>query len=537
MYPPMYQRGCQPFAEASEWKNMTLCQWFFSHFVKYSDSIAIQDEEVKLSYTNFLNEIELRASYFVSLGISKDNRVTLRLCNKVEFFICFFALINIGAIPVLSLQAHCINEVSSAIKDSESVAYIGHYSDAPSELLIIDYLESCKNLACVLLDTLPDRLSMLDCFHSLAPECKDNFTGIKPVINISEPEEVAFILLSGGTTGRSKLIPRTHSDYIYNVEMMAKHCCLNEKTRYLAALPVAHNFALGCPGVLGVLANGGTVYLGDSKNILSLVTAVDNYSITHTALVPSLVDMFVESKNLGIANFSSLRQIQVGGAYFAPDKARNLIDVIGCELQQVFGMSEGLLCCSKKGDSLEQIVNSQGSPASPYDMVRIVSPDFEDVALGDVGQLLVKGPYTIRGYLFNTQANERDFTSDGWFITGDLAKIRFDGCIQIMGRAKEQINRFGEKFSPTDVEDILRKDEPVIQSCLISVPCEVQGEKTVLFVVKQSDLTADYVRNRLVENNIPSYKIPDEFKFISAFPLTPVNKIDRNKLAKTYKEY
>ncbi|CAM4419136.1 AMP-binding protein [Pseudoalteromonas ostreae] len=534
MYPPIPSNLLKQRAELSNWKRKTISEWLFEFCGLYGSRIALQDEAHSFTYTQLAEKIDARAAYFVSLGISKNDRVTMRLRNRVDFFVCFFALMRIGAIPVLALPAHSINEVIGVIQDSASVAYIGHYTDEPHEELILNWLDKSEHVKNILLDVLPAKQLMSTSLHPLAPANNQSLSEIELLSKNSEPEEVAFILLSGGTTGRSKLIPRTHSDYIYNVEMMSAHSYLDGSVRYLAALPVAHNFALGCPGVLGVLANGGTAYLGDANNILSLITIVDTYSITHTALVPSLADMFVESKKLGVSEFPSLKQIQVGGAYFAPDKAKSVIDELKCELQQVFGMSEGLLCCSKRGDSLDQIIHSQGSPASSEDRIRIVSSDLEDVAAGEVGELLAKGPYTIHGYLFNEQANQKDFTTDGWFITGDLARRRADGNIQIMGRVKEQINRFGEKFSPTDVEDLLRKGNKIIQSCLIAVPCSEQGEKTVLFVVNQSDLSESDVRKQLLEHNLSNYKLPDEIKLISQLPLTPIGKTDKHQLIKLY---
>lgn len=536
MYPPISSSALKQRAELSNWKRKTLCDWLLESCALHGDRLALQDEAHRVTYAQLASKITANAAYFAALGISKDARVTIRLRNRVEFFISFFALIRIGAIPVLALPAHSVNEVSGVIQDSSSVAYIGHYADEPTEQLILDWLDKSEQIQNIFLDCMPAKPPVKTAVHTLLPQPEQCFEEIPKCCEYSEPEEVAFILLSGGTTGRSKLIPRTHSDYIYNIEMMSAHSHLDETVRYLAALPVAHNFALGCPGVLGVLANGGAAYLGDANNILSLITIVENNAITHTALVPSLADMFVESKKLAVSEFSSLRQIQVGGAYFAPDKAKSVIDELQCELQQVFGMSEGLLCCSKKGDSLEQIIHSQGSPASPEDEVRIVSSSLQDVLPGEVGELITKGPYTIHGYLFNEQANHKDFTADGWFITGDLAKRRADGCIQIMGRAKEQINRFGEKFSPADVEDVLLEGNKIIHSCLVAVPCSEQGEKTVLFVVKQSELDESKVRARLHEHNLPAYKLPDEIKLINQLPLTPIGKTDKHQLIKLYEE-
>src|SRR6218665_200080 len=161
------------------------------------------------------------------------------------------------------------------------------------------------------------------------------------------PGDTALLLLSGGTTGVPKLIPRTHADYAYNFTASADLCGLDESTVYLAVLPVAHNFTLACPGVLGTLAQGGTVVLSRTARCDEAMPLMERERVTHLALVPPLAQLWVQAREWEDSALSSLRLVQVGGSRLAPLLARRLPQALGCRLQQVFGMAEGLLCYTR----------------------------------------------------------------------------------------------------------------------------------------------------------------------------------------------
>src|SRR6218665_2944531 len=169
------------------------------------------------------------------------------------------------------------------------------------------------------------------------------------------PGDTALLLLSGGTTGVPKLIPRTHADYAYTFTASADLCGLDESTVYLAVLPVAHNFTLACPGVLGTLAQGGTVVLSRTASCDEAMPLIERERVTHLALVPPLAQLWVQAREWEDSDLSSLRLVQVGGSRLAPLLARRLPQALGCRLQQVFGMAEGLLCYTRLDDPEDAI--------------------------------------------------------------------------------------------------------------------------------------------------------------------------------------
>src|SRR5690606_32527412 len=193
----------------------------------------------------------------------------------------------------------------------------------------------------------------------------------------------------------------------------------------LAALPAAHNFPMSSPGFLGVLHAGGTVVLAPDPSPKSALALIETERVTITAVVPPIALLWLDAVEHGTQrdrDLSSLRVLQVGGAKFAPEAARRVRPVLGCTLQQVFGMAEGLVNYTRLDDPEDIATTTQGRPLSPADEIRIVDDADRPVPDGEVGHLLTRGPYTIRGYYRADEHNAAAFTADGFYRTGDLVR-------------------------------------------------------------------------------------------------------------------
>jgi 2,3-dihydroxybenzoate-AMP ligase len=345
------------------------------------------------------------------------------------------------------------------------------------------------------------------------------------------PSQVALLLLSGGTTGRPKLIPRTHGDYAFNVLASAEVCALDQDSVYLAALPAAHNFALGCPGVLGTLAVGGRVVLAADADPDRSFRLIERERVTITALTPPLLKLWLAEAAWSSPDLSSLRTLQVGGARLSPADAARVEPGLGCRLQQVFGMAEGLLCFTRADDPDELVLSTQGRPLSAADEIRVVDDQDRDVPLGEVGQLLARGPYTVRGY-YRAPEHAGAFTEDGWFRTGDLVRATATGHLVVEGRIKDVVNRGGEKVPAAEVEDHLAAHPRVAQAALVGMPDPLLGERTCVYVVPDAEppSLAD-LSGFLRERGLAAYKTPDRLEVVDALPRTGAGKVDKRRLA------
>ena len=255
-----------------------------------------------------------------------------------------------------------------------------------------------------------------------------------------------------------KLIPRTHNDYLYNSKIAAAACEIGVGDVLLDVLPIEHNLPLGCPGLQGFLLSGGTVVLGTSTRPRDVFELIQRHRVTHIHLVPALLIRWIDDPLVSEYDLSSLRVIQSGGQRLQPEvRLRAERALPGCFIQENFGMAEGLIMFVRLSDPPEVRRETCGRPASPADEVYLVDEDGHVVPDGEPGELIVRGPYTLRGYFRSPEHNARAFTPDGFYRSGDLLRKLPSGNYVVEGRVKDLINRGGEKISAEEVENLILK--------------------------------------------------------------------------------
>ncbi|MBA9002610.1 (2,3-dihydroxybenzoyl)adenylate synthase [Thermomonospora cellulosilytica] len=473
----------------------------------------------RLTYAELDERAERTAAGFHRLGVRRGDRVVVQMPNTASFVVVFLALVRLGAAPVLALPAHRHSEIGYLCELSQARAYV--IADRHGGF---DYRELARALDVEHVVVDGDAAE----FTALASLDADPVAYERP-----DPADVGVFLLSGGTTGLPKLIPRTHRDYVYNLEASAEVCGWSADMVYLVVLPAAHNFALACPGILGTFAVGGTVVLAPSGSPDEAFGLIERERATHCAVVPPIALLWLDAATWSDEDLSSLRLLQVGGAKLAAGPAAQIPKVLGCALQQVFGMAEGLLNYTRLDDPAELVETTQGRPLSPADEIRIVDPDTgEPVPDGEVGELLTRGPYTLRGYYRAPEHNARSFTPDGFYRTGDLVRRLPSGHLVVEGRAKDQINRGGEKIAAEELEGHLLAHLSVHDAAVVGMPDPVMGERTCAFlVVRGEPPTLRELKEFLRDRGVADYKWPDRIEVVDSFPRTPVGKISKKELA------
>ena len=348
---------------------------------------------------------------------------------------------------------------------------------------------------------------------------------------------VAQYLLSGGTLGVPKMIPRTHADYMYHVNICSDHCKIGNDTVYLVSLPAEHNFPLGHPGVLGTLNVGGTVVFCENPGPDEVLDAITEYKVTITALVPTIAGMCAELMEYDEDyDLSSLRMLLIGGSRCEESLARTIMEKWPKDMKvvQVYGTTEGLDIMTALDDSEDIIAYYQGREVSGNMEVRLVDENGDDVDDGEVGEVICRGPYTIDHYYMADEANETSFTDDGFYKTGDSAVRTKDGLFRFVGRVKEQINRAGEKIDPGEIEGYLCSDERVLEAAVVGIPDEELNNRSCAFVrcAENCEISLNDVYDLFRELGAASYKFPDEIVTVDSWPLTKVGKIDKKQLVK-----
>ncbi|MGN9840968.1 (2,3-dihydroxybenzoyl)adenylate synthase [Nonomuraea sp. H19] len=527
-------QGCTPWpAEIAAryqrdglWRGETLGDLLKSWSRAYGSATALVKGERRLSYRELDARVDRMAAGFLRQGIRPGERVVLQLPNVPEFVIVAFALFRMGAKPVFSLASHRASEIRHLCELSGAAAYVvpGTYRGFDHVALALRMMDEVPALRRVFaLDAPGDGAAVIPLAEVDAEPAE-----LPPV----DASDVAFFLLSGGTTALPKLIPRTHDDYAYQVRAVAEVCGLTSADVYLAALPVEFNFTWGCPGVIGTLASGGRVVLADDPAPDDCFAAIERERVTFTSVVPTVAQLWLEAVEWEPADLSSLRVIQIGGARLQPELAARIEPGLGCRLQQVFGMAEGLLSMSRAADDPASVLETQGRPISPADEVRIVDEHGDDVPPGVAGELITRGPYTLRGYYRAEEHNRRAFTPDGFYRTGDVARLTPEGRLVIEGRLKDVIIRGGDKISAGEVEGHLLTHPQIARAAVVPVPDDYLGERIYAFLVSPDERPGlAELKKALHERGLAEFKLPDRVEFVEAFPLTPLGKVDKKVLA------
>jgi Peptide arylation enzymes len=522
----MYRQAAIRYQEKGYWQPWHLGEQLRNWMQLYGDRVALIDGEERLSYVDLDRRVDETAAGLHHLGLSCGDRVLLQLPNSVAFVVTAFALFRLGVVPVMMMMTNREKDIDAFCALAKPAAYI-----TTSAFL------GCAHRT--LADKARQRHSCLR--YVIIDDTWTDDQGVTCRIGIpngtctgdSQPAatDTAMLLLSGGTTGTSKLIPRTHADYAYAARESAKLCGFTADTVYLAALSVAHNFPLACPGLIGTFSVGGTVVLTRSPAYEEAFPLIERERVTHTALVPPLVNLWLNACAWEQYDLSSLVLLQVGGSALDPKLAALVRPTLGCQLQQVFGMAEGLLCYTRPDDPDEIILHTQGRPLSPDDEVRIVDANGRDVPSGEAGELLVRGPYTIRGYCCADEQNKVSFTEDGFYRSGDWVRLTPEGNFIIEGRIKDIINRAGEKIAASEIEALLKTHPDIQDAALVPLPDEHLGERSCAFVMTREatpDLSA--IRAFMLSMGVARHKIPDQLERIDFWPLTGAGKIDKRKL-------
>ncbi|MGB3353216.1 MAG: AMP-binding protein [Mycobacterium sp.] len=526
---PFPEERAQEYRRAGYWTGRPLDSILTEAAESWPDRPAVIDTAQTYSFAELDAVADRFAAGLADLGITAGDRVLLQLPNSCRFAVALFGLLRAGAVPVMCLPGHRSAELGHFAQVSGAVALI-----VADHAAGFDYRDMAAGLAAenpAIRHAIVDGDS--DPFQSF--DALAEFDGPPAPAPRLDPALPALLLVSGGTTGLPKLIARTHDDYVYNARACARACDMSGDDAYLVALPAGHNFPLACPGLLGSMTVGApTVFTADPSPEAAFAL-IDRYQITVTGLVNALAKVWAQACDWEPVLPTSLRFVQVGGSRMSPEEAAFILDNLTPGMSQIFGMAEGMLNFTRPGDPVDVQVHTQGRPMSPHDEMRVVDENGDEVAPGEEGELLVRGPYTLNGYYRADDANGRSFSSDGFYRTGDRVRIFADGpragYVEVVGRIKDVIHRGGETVSATDLEDHLHTHPAIYAAAAVALPDEYLGEKICAAVVfRGKPITLTELNSYLDERGVSAHARPDVLKPMPSLPTTAVGKVDKKQL-------
>lgn len=464
-----------------------------------------------------LRELSCRgAGELAAAGVSAGDAVILHLPNTCDFVIGLASLLRLGAIPVCALHSHREPAIARMAASARAQWVLSAPERHPLDQGELSRLAEASG-QCV------PRIVELDLETlSGSPEPTPPLPG-------AEPGAVGVVQLSGGTTGASKLIPRTHAGYIYASRIQAEISGLAAGSALLVALPAAHNFPMTSPGILGAWSAGATVVMCHDPSPGTAFRMIAEHRVTHLSLVPPLAQAWIDAAQRRSVDTDSVEVVGIGGARLPESVARQVEPVLGGTLQQIYGMAEGLANFTRLDDPPEVRMSTQGRPVCPGDEIRIVDDNGLEVPPGEDGELQTRGPYTITRYLGTSAREAASFTTDGYYRTGDLVRRRADGNLQVTGRVGDQINRAGETLSAAVVEDEALAHPDIAEALAVGIPDAKLGEALALAVIpRQSGAALPDLRRHLRQQGVAEHMLPDVVVALDDVPTTAVGKNSRH---------
>jgi len=522
------------FRARGYWAGVPIGDAFDRSVTAHAEREAVVDGARRITYRELGRLVDRLALHLAQRGICGGRRALFQLPNVWEFVVAYFACLKVGAIPVTCLPAHREAEIEYLARLTEASAWF-----IPSEFRKFDYVAMAEALRPGLpalreilvagdragpgVTRLADLLG--DPIEDRAPA--GALAGLRP-----EAEAPAVFLLSGGTTGLPKVIPRTHNDYLYNSSAFAAAAGFTPEGVLLVSVPIAHNFPLACPGAQGALLMGARVVLAPSPDPETVFPLIRREGVTWIPAVPATVITWLNHPGFRRAELPSIRALYVGGARLNPEPARRVVAEFGPVVGQVFGMAEGLLCCTRPGDPEEVLVGTQGRPICPDDELRIVDAGGRAVPPGEAGELLCRGPYTIRGYYRAEEHNRVAFTPEGFYRTGDMVRLHPSGNLVVEGRTKDLINRGGEKINAEEVENLILGHPAAVNAAVVAMPDPVLGERACAYVILRpgAALSLEELTRFLTGKRIAKFKLPERLEVVERFPATAVGKVSKAAL-------
>jgi 2,3-dihydroxybenzoate-AMP ligase/mycobactin salicyl-AMP ligase len=532
-FPRHKSRDVRQYSRNRWWLGLTLGDVLDRTADVFPDKVALVDDRVRLTYSDLRSKVDHLAMGLMDVGIQKGDTVLLQLPNWAEYVYSYFALQKIGGIPVVLISGYRQLEISHLANLTEARAWI-----IPDRYRKIDYVSFFGEVR--------QRNPQLHQIISVRSEKgAEGFTASleglmergttrsdrsRMIKRKPKATDVAHIIPSGGTTGLPKGIPRTHNDYVCNVEYLHKAWEMNIRDVSLVVVPVGHNLAL--LNVVGAVLMGYRLVLLDSTKPEDICTTIEREKVTFMPTVPSVVRRILESERLHDYDLSSLRKISAGGEPSAPDLIREVSKRWNCIYINEFGMSEGLLCRTSLTDDIETICATVGKPCCPYEQIKVVNGMGKTLSRDREGELVTKGPGIFAGYLKNPEENKKSFLRRGFFRTGDRAKIDLSGNLKITGRIKDIIIRGGENISPAMVEELLCSHPGIAEAAVIGMPDKELGEKVCAYVRLAEGATLDpgEIKSFMDSQGASKLLIPERFEFVTVLPLTEAGKHDKKAL-------
>ncbi|GAA4513906.1 acyl-CoA synthetase [Brevibacterium yomogidense] len=511
--------------------SFTFDMWTGIHALRSRDRIALIDGDTGEQTT--FGELERRtnaaARHLRAQGVRPGDRVALLTLNSPQMLEILVGIAKAGAVSVPMNTRLAAPELAYILSDSGATLLF-----ASTDLLPVAQ-EAARDTAVeqvVVVATADERARGVanDYRDAVAAESED------AVEAVNDLGDVAMIMYTSGTTGRPKGAMLTHGNTLWNaIQHNASGVGLSQSDVSLAVAPLFHIGALGVY-TLPLLYWGGTNIITERFDPVQWGRLVEEHQVTKAFAVPTMWSAIVRAGVPQQFRLSSVNEAKSGGAP-CPLPVLDELREAGLRFSEGFGMTETApIASGMTPEDAEEHSGSIGRPAMHMSF-RIVDPDGRDVPQGEVGELIMSGPQVFAGYWNKPEATAEAFR-DGWFYSGDMARVDEDGFYTLVDRKKDMIISGGENVYPVEVEQVLIRHPGVLDVSVIGVPHSHWGEAvTAIVVVDGTDEPGDELASALDERarrELAGFKVPKSYRFRAELPRTATGKVQKNVLRDSY---
>ncbi len=479
--------------------------------IKWGDSVV--------SYADLRTASLKLAVGLKELGIEKGDRILLMLPNIPHFTIAYYAALAVGAVVVPLNIMFKEREIAYQLEDSEAVAAVCWEGFAADIIAARDKTESLKHLL-VLGDKLPPNAIQLTKFIAKNDPL--------PAPLETDDDDTAVIMYTAGVTGHPKGAELTHEGLSYAMKTLAETLKFNSREKILSVLPFFHSFG-GVVVMNAGLHSGATLILSPKFNANDALAAIAKEKITIFAGVPTMFQMIYDLQNYTDYDFSSLKYCLSGGSHLSAELLAKFEERFHTYILEGYGLSETCGAACFNNFKRERKPDSIGYPLDGIDM-KVVDDNDKEVPIGEIGEIVVKGPTLMKGYRSRPQATAEVLRS-GWFHTGDIGRMDMDGYYYLVDRKTDMILKGGFKVFPKEIEEVIAAHPQIKEVAVIGFPDKVMGEEIKACIVPKEGVRInpaallEYCHEKLA-----AYKCPSVLRFYRELPKGPTGKVLKKEL-------
>ena len=473
---------------------------------QHRDHTAIRLDDFELTYEQ-LDEASARvAALLRDRGLEPGERVGIMLPNVPQFAVTYYGILRAGGVAV---------PMNPLLKKREA----GFYLEDPEAKLVFAW-HDCEEAARQGADDAGADLILVEPeeFEQLLGEHEPDFEVID-----RDDDDTAVILYTSGTTGQPKGAELTHSNLLKNAEAAVSLTGAGGEDILLGALPLFHSFGQTC-GLNAAMSAGATLSMIPRFDPGKALEIIERDGVTVFEGVPTMFTAMLHDDSKDDVDVSCLRVSLSGGSAMPVEVMKGFEEQFDCQILEGYGLSETSPVASFNHPDKERKPGTIGTPIEGVEM-KLVDDDGNDVEVGDVGEIVIKGHNIMKGYWNRPDATE-EAIKDGWFHSGDMGKVDEDGYFTIVDRKKELIIRGGYNVYPREIEEVLYEHPAVQEAAVIGTPDDKLGEEVVAAVVLKEgeDVSEEDLRDH-VKGEVANYKYPRRIWFEDELPKGPTGKI------------